>query len=83
MFIATGQDAAQNISSSQCITIMEPWGPNGEDLYVSVSMPSLEIGTVGGGTVLPAQSACLEMMGVKGASSEPGENAKQLARVRY
>ncbi|KAJ8949227.1 hypothetical protein NQ318_022739 [Aromia moschata] len=26
IFIATGQDAAQNVSSSNCITIMEPWG---------------------------------------------------------
>jgi hypothetical protein len=37
---------------------------------------------VGGGTVLPAQSACLEMLGVKGPHpTQPGENASQLARV--
>jgi len=34
-------------------------------------MPSIEVGTVGGGTVLPAQSAALEMLGIK-ASEEPG-----------
>merc|ERR1712037_693217 len=46
------------------------------------SMPSIEVGTVGGGTVLPAQSACLEMLGVKGPHpSLPGENASQLARI--
>ena len=40
-----------------------------------------KVGTVGGGTVLPAQSACLEMLGVKGPHpSLPGENASQLAR---
>ncbi len=40
------------------------------------------MGTVGGGTVLPAQSACLEMLGVKGPHpTRPGENACQLARV--
>ena len=40
-----------------------------------------QVGTVGGGTVLPAQSACLEMLGVKGPHpSLPGENASQLAR---
>ncbi|KAK9889095.1 hypothetical protein WA026_004368 [Henosepilachna vigintioctopunctata] len=82
VFIATGQDPAQNVSSSNCITLMEPWGPHGEDLYISCTMPSIEIGTVGGGTVLQAQGACLDMLGVKGANIEnPGENASQLARI--
>lgn len=45
-------------------------------------MPSIEIGTVGGGTILPAQGACLSILGVKGAhSDEPGENASRLARI--
>lgn len=45
-------------------------------------MPSIEIGTVGGGTILPPQAACLAMLGVKGPHKEnPGENATQLARV--
>uniref|UniRef100_A0A6P7GK71 3-hydroxy-3-methylglutaryl-coenzyme A reductase n=1 Tax=Diabrotica virgifera virgifera TaxID=50390 RepID=A0A6P7GK71_DIAVI len=82
VFIATGQDPAQNVSSSNCMTLMEPWGSNGEDLYITCTMPSIEIGTIGGGTVLPAQAACLEMLGVKGANSEsPGENANQLAKI--
>lgn len=82
IFIASGQDPAQNIGSSNCMTLMEPWGKSGEDLYISCTMPSIEIGTVGGGTVLPAQAACLEMLGVKGANNEnPGENANQLARI--
>lgn len=45
---------------------MEPWGEDGNDLYISCSMPSIEIGTVGGGTALSPQSACLDMLGVKG-----------------
>lgn len=82
IFIATGQDPAQNIGSSNCMTLMEPWGEEGKDLYVSCTMPSVEIATVGGGTVLPAQAACLDMLDVKGANSEcPGENANQLARI--
>ena len=61
---------------------MERSGPKGEDLYMSCTMPSIEIGTVGGGTILPPQSACLAMLGVKGAhKTNPGENAAQLARV--
>jgi len=82
VYIATGQDAAQNVGSSNCITLMEPWGRDGEDLYITCTMPSIEVGTVGGGTVLPAQSACLEMLGVKGPHpTNPGENASQLARI--
>ncbi|KAK2713393.1 3-hydroxy-3-methylglutaryl-coenzyme A reductase-like isoform X2 [Artemia franciscana] len=82
IYIATGQDPAQNVGSSNCMTIMEPYGPEGRDLYMTVTMPSMEVGTIGGGTVLPAQSACLEMLGVKGPHpTNPGENACQLARV--
>lgn len=60
------QDPAQNVGSSNCMTLMEPWGEDGRDLYVSCTMPSIEIGTIGGGTVLQPQAACLEMLGVRG-----------------
>ena len=43
IYIATGQDAAQNVGSSNCITLMEPWGEFGEDLYMTCSMPSIEV----------------------------------------
>ncbi|XP_022595510.1 3-hydroxy-3-methylglutaryl-coenzyme A reductase-like [Seriola dumerili] len=82
IYIACGQDPAQTIGSSNCITQMEPAGPDGEDLYISCTMPSIELGTVGGGTNLPPQQACLQMLGVQGTSpNQPGENARQLARV--
>jgi len=82
LYIATGQDAAQNVGSSNCITLMEACGEHGEDLYITCSMPSIEVGTVGGGTFLPAQSSCLEMLGVKGPHpTNPGENASTLARI--
>ena len=42
VFIATGQDPAQNIESSHCITMMEPVN-NGKDLHISVTMPSIEV----------------------------------------
>lgn len=68
------------MGSSNCITVAMPTDKN--DLYFSVTMPSIEVGTIGGGTILPAQSACLEMLGVRGAcAEEPGRNARQLARV--
>ncbi|XP_044147858.1 3-hydroxy-3-methylglutaryl-coenzyme A reductase-like [Bufo gargarizans] len=82
IYIACGQDAAQNVGSSNCITLMEATGPTNEDLYISCTMPSIEIGTVGGGTTLAPQQACLQMLGVQGASSEyPGKNACQLAQI--
>ncbi|XP_054799160.1 3-hydroxy-3-methylglutaryl-coenzyme A reductase 1-like [Prosopis cineraria] len=81
IFIATGQDPAQNIESSHCITMMEAVN-DGRDLHISVSMPSIEVGTVGGGTQLASQSACLNLLGVKGASKEsPGSNSRLLATI--
>ncbi|XP_055360362.1 3-hydroxy-3-methylglutaryl-coenzyme A reductase-like isoform X2 [Betta splendens] len=82
IYIACGQDPAQSVGSSNCITLMEASGPTREDLYISCSMPSIELGTVGGGTNLAPQKACLQMLGVQGASQDcPGENSRQLARV--
>ncbi|KAM0061696.1 3-hydroxy-3-methylglutaryl coenzyme A reductase 1 [Helianthus debilis subsp. tardiflorus] len=81
VFIATGQDPAQNIESSHCLTMMEAVN-NGKDLHVSVTMPSIEVGTVGGGTQLASQSACLNLLGAKGSNREaPGANARLLATV--
>lgn len=61
IFLATGQDVAQNVVSSGCLTEMEPWSENPEYLYVACTMPCLEVGTVGGGTNLPPQKACLKV----------------------
>jgi hydroxymethylglutaryl-CoA reductase (NADPH) len=81
LFLATGQDPAQNVESSNCITLMEATN-DGKDLHVSVTMPSIEVGTIGGGTHLQAQAACLNMLGVQGSSQvRPGANADMLARI--
>ncbi|CAF0809729.1 unnamed protein product [Adineta steineri] len=82
MFIACGQDPAQVVSSSNCLTWLETTGPEKNDLYISCTMYSLEVGTIGGGTKLPAQQACLKMLDVDGSlSNAPGENSCQLARL--
>ena len=45
-------------------------------------MPSIEVGTVGGGTILSPQRGVLEMLGLAGAHpTSPGHNARRLARV--
>jgi hydroxymethylglutaryl-CoA reductase (NADPH) len=81
VYIATGQDPAQNVESSHCITMMEAVN-DGKDLHVSVTMPSIEVGTVGGGTQLASQSACLNLLGVKGANKESaGSNSRLLATI--
>ncbi|KAL0904761.1 hypothetical protein M5K25_026911 [Dendrobium thyrsiflorum] len=81
IYIATGQDPAQNVESSHCITMMEAVNDN-NDLHISVTMPSIEVGTVGGGTQLASQSACLNLLGVKGANLDsPGANSRLLATI--
>lgn len=79
IFLATGQDPAQNVESSNCITLMEKTDEG--DLWISCTMPSIEVGTVGGGTSLEAQSACLQAIGCKGGGATPGDNARKLATV--
>ncbi len=65
IFIATGQDVANIAESSAALTFSEVL-PNG-DYYFSITIPSLIIATFGGGTALPTQKECLEMMGCFGA----------------
>lgn len=63
VFIATGQDPAQVVEGSMGTTTAEAVD---DDLYVSLRLPSLEVGTIGGGTRLPCQSEALSMMGCLG-----------------
>ena len=64
MYIACGQDAACVAESAVGVTRMEERGDGA--LYVSVTLPNLIVGTVGGGTGLPTQRACLELLGLAG-----------------
>ncbi|MDI9619453.1 MAG: hydroxymethylglutaryl-CoA reductase (NADPH) [Candidatus Nezhaarchaeota archaeon] len=79
IFIATGQDCAQVVESSMALTTAEV---NAEgELYISITLPSLEVGTVGGGTALPTQREALTIMGCAGAGDPPGANAKKFAEI--
>lgn len=78
IFIATGQDVAQVVESSMGIVTTEP---REEGLYISVYLPSLEVGTVGGGTGLPTQREALQLLGVAGPGDPPGTNALKFAEI--
>jgi len=60
MFIATGQDVA-NVSESSAGILYTELTAEG-DLYISLTIPSLIVATYGGGTGLPSQKECLEVM---------------------
>jgi len=60
LYLATGQDVACVAESALGITRFEH-AEHG-DLYACVTLPSLIVGTVGGGTMLPAQRAALERL---------------------
>lgn len=78
MFIACGQDAAHVVDASTAITTMEL---EDKGLYCSVTLPSLNVGTVGGGTQIGTQGECLQMLGASGAGIPPGTNSKKLAEI--
>ena len=70
LFLATGQDIAHIAECSIGITTAEVRGKN---LYMSVYLPDLMVGTVGGGTGLSTQKEALAILGVK--------QSEQLVRV--
>ena len=74
LFIACGQDAACLSEASVGVTRFTLDGDGG--LYAAVTLPNLIVGTVGGGTGLPSQRACLEILGLAGTG-----HARALAEV--
>ena len=63
IFTATGQDIASVHESSSGIFKMRE---EGDGILFTAYLPSLVVGTVGGGTSLPTQRDCLEMLGCYG-----------------
>jgi hydroxymethylglutaryl-CoA reductase (NADPH) len=74
IFLACGQDVACVAEAYVGITRMETTAEG--DLYVSVTLPSLLVGTVGGGTGLPTQNECLRLLDCQGPGS-----ARKLAEI--
>jgi hydroxymethylglutaryl-CoA reductase (NADPH) len=69
LFIACGQDVANIVNSAVGITNFEMTEDNA--VYVSVTLPSLTVATVGGGTSLGTSHECLRMLGVVGQAAAP------------
>lgn len=74
LYLATGQDVACIAEAAVGVTRIEET-PSG-DLYAAVTLPNLIVGTVGGGTGLPSQNACLSILGLDGAG-----HAKAFAEI--
>jgi len=74
IFMATGQDVA-NVSESSAGIIYTELTPE-KDLYMSITIPSLIVATYGGGTSLPTQKECLELLGCVGTGK-----VKKLAEI--
>jgi hydroxymethylglutaryl-CoA reductase (NADPH) len=60
IYLATGQDPAHVVDGSKAFLNLEKTDGG---LYVSLTLPSLELGTVGGGTYLPAQTEARKLIG--------------------
>lgn len=69
LFIACGQDVANIANAAVGINHAELL--DGGDLYISVTLPSLTVATVGGGTGLGTGRECLEMLGCYGPGGAP------------
>ena len=74
LYIACGQDAACVAESAVGVTRFELAADRA--LYASVMLPNIVVGTVGGGTELPSQRACLDVLGLSGPGS-----ARALAEI--
>lgn len=78
IYIACGQDPAHVVEGSSCITTVDRQEGG---VYVAVTLPAVQVGTVGGGTGIDTQAACLRMLGVAGGGDPPGANSKKFAEI--
>ena len=77
IYLATGQDAANIVEGSQGIVHCEM---RNDDLYFSVSIPNIIVGTVGNGKELKFVQENLATMGLT-QTNEPGKNSRKLAII--
>ena len=75
-YLACGQDLAHVVEGSVGITATQLIDRN---LKISVYLPNLQVGTVGGGTGLPSQKEALNLLGLN--SNGSGQNTDRLAEI--
>lgn len=78
-YLATGQDAANIVEGSQCLTMAETTAEGG--LRFSCTLPNLIVGTTGNGKDLAFVRENLERLGCADPTRAPGENARRLACI--
>ncbi|WP_067046850.1 hydroxymethylglutaryl-CoA reductase (NADPH) [Methanofollis ethanolicus] len=78
LYLACGQDAAHVVEGSSAITTVEETEGGA---YVAVTLPAVQVGTVGGGTGIDTQGACLTLLGVRGGGEPEGTHAKAFAEI--
>lgn len=69
LFVACGQDVANVANAAVGITDYEATAEG--DLYAAVTLPSLTVATVGGGTGIGTSRECLALLGCAGAGHAP------------
>jgi hydroxymethylglutaryl-CoA reductase (NADPH) len=74
IFIACGQDVACVAEATTALMRVERTPAN--EVYASITLPNLIVGTVGGGTYLPTAHECLSMLGCAG-----GGHARKFAEI--
>lgn len=74
IYIACGQDVAH--VPNVCIGITSYEITESGDLYISIKLPNVILGTIGGGTALGTQKECLEILGCYGRGK-----AKKFAEI--
>ncbi len=78
MYIAHGQDAAQIVEGSQTLTDVSITDDN---LYISIFMPAIEVGTYGGGTKRETQKEALSLLGMYGENDAEGKTRLAFAEL--
>jgi len=75
LYLATGQDAA--CVAENAVAFSQASADGGDGLLIRMTLPSLTVGTVGGGTRLPAQRRNLELLGCGSGSHD----SRKLAEI--
>lgn len=76
-YLATGQDAANIVEGSQGVTYAET---KNDQLYFSVTLPNIIVGTIGNGKDLAFVKDNLKLLGCL-ENREPGLNSRRLAVI--